>query len=63
MGKTIQHFIIDVENNTQVGEYKGQLGTKEFGHLLVGIATEYNNAMLVVENAKYRMGNYSNNYR
>ena len=43
--------IIDVENNVQVGEYKGQLGTKEFGYLLTGIATEYNNALLVVENA------------
>jgi hypothetical protein len=42
--------IIDVENNVQVGEYKGQLGTKEYGHLLVGIATEYNNALLVIEN-------------
>ena len=31
---------------------KGKLGTKEYGHLLVGIATEYNEAMLVViENA------------
>ena len=43
--------IIDVESNVQVGEYKGQIGTKEFGHLLFGIATEYNNALLVVENA------------
>ena len=43
--------IIDVESNVQVGEYKGKLGTKEYGHLLVGIATEYNNALLVVENA------------
>ena len=43
--------IMDIENNVQVGEYKGQIGTKEFGHLLVGIATEYNNALLVVENA------------
>jgi hypothetical protein len=43
--------IMDVENNTQVGEYKGQIGTQEYGHLLVGIATEYNNALLVVENA------------
>lgn len=42
--------IIDVENSVQVGEYKGQLGTKEYGHLLVGIATEYNNALLVIEN-------------
>jgi hypothetical protein len=51
-GKDYSAFhIIDVENNTQVGEYKGQLGTKEFGHLLVGIAAEYNNALLIVENA------------
>jgi hypothetical protein len=42
--------IIDVENNTQVAEYRGQLGTKEYGHLLVGIAAEYNEALLVVEN-------------
>ena len=43
--------VIDIENNTQVAEYKGQIGTKEFGHLLVGVATEYNEAMLVIENA------------
>jgi len=50
-GKDSSAFhIIDVENNVQVGEYKGQLGTKEYGHLLVGIATEYNNALLVIEN-------------
>ena len=42
--------VIDIENNTQVAEYKGQLGTKEYGHLLVGIATEYNEALLVIEN-------------
>ena len=29
----------------------GKIDTKEFGHLLVGIATEYNNALLVIENA------------
>ncbi len=43
--------VIDVSNNVQVAEYKGQLGTKEYGHLLVGLATEYNEAMLVIENA------------
>ena len=43
--------MIDVADNIQVAEYKGQLGTKEFGHLLVGLATEYNEAMLVIENA------------
>jgi hypothetical protein len=51
-GKDYSTFhVIEVENNVQVAEYKGQIGTKEFGHLLVGIATEYNNAMLVIENA------------
>ena len=35
----------------QVGEYKGQVSTKDFGNILVAIATEYNNALLVVENA------------
>ena len=50
-GKDSSAFhIIDVENNVQVAEYKGQLGTKEYGHLLVGIATEYNEALLVIEN-------------
>lgn len=43
--------VIDVERATQVAEYKGQLGTKEWGILLTNIATEYNNGLLVVENA------------
>lgn len=42
--------VIDVENMEQVAEYKGQLTTKDYGNLLVSIATEYNNALLVVEN-------------
>jgi hypothetical protein len=51
-GKDFSAFhIIDIETNTQVGEYKGQLSPKEFGYLLVAIATEYNEALLVVENA------------
>jgi hypothetical protein len=51
-GKDFSAFhIIDVETNTQVGEYKGQLSPKEFGYFLVGIATEYNEALLVIENA------------
>jgi len=43
--------IFDIETFTQVGEYRGQINTKEFGHLLVGIATEYNNALLAPENS------------
>jgi len=43
--------VIDIETNVQVAEYKGQMPPKEFGYFLTGLATEYNNAMLVVENA------------
>jgi len=42
--------IIDIDTNTQVAEYKGQISPKEFGYLLVAISTEYNEALLVVEN-------------
>ena len=51
-GKDFSAFhIIDTETNTQIGEYKGQISPKEFGYLLCAIATEYNEALLVVENA------------
>ena len=51
-GKDYSAFhVFDVEENKQVAEYRGQIGTKEFGYMLVGIATEYNQALLVVENA------------
>lgn len=43
--------VIDVENMEQVAEYKGKLDTKTYGNMLVSIATEYNDALLVVENA------------
>ena len=43
--------IIDIEESKQIGEFKAQIGTKEYGHMLVSIATEYNNALLVIENA------------
>lgn len=42
--------IIDVETLTQVGEFKGQLTTKDFGNMLVSVATEWNDALLVIEN-------------
>lgn len=41
----------DIEACAQVAEYKGQLRPKDFGAVLVSIATEYNNALLVPENA------------
>ena len=51
-GKDYSAFhVIDVANNVQVAEYKGQINTKDYGHLLVGIASEYNEAMLIIENA------------
>ena len=43
--------IFDVETASQVAEYKGKLSPKDFGNVLVGIASEYNDALLVVENA------------
>jgi hypothetical protein len=43
--------VIDVETVTQVAEYKGQISPKDYGNMLVNIATEYNDALLVIENA------------
>lgn len=43
--------VIDVEACEQVAEYKSQIGTREYGHMLVSVATEYNNALLVIENS------------
>ena len=43
--------IFDVETCTQVGEYKGKVSPKDLGNILVGIASEYNDALLVIENA------------
>jgi hypothetical protein len=62
--------VIDVEASTQVAEYRGKLDTKDFGNFLVALATEYNNALLVIENANIGWAaiqqvldrNYSNLY-
>ena len=43
--------VIDVEASEQVAEYRGKLDTKDFGNFLVSLATDYNNALLVIENA------------
>lgn len=40
---------ISKETTTQVAEYKGSFGTKDFGNFLFGLASEYNNALLIVE--------------
>src|SRR5210317_1332135 len=43
--------VIDIESCEQVAEYRGKLDTKDYGNFLVGLSTEYNNALLVIENA------------
>ena len=43
--------IFDIEGCSQVAEYKGKIAPGDFGNMLVGIAAEYNDALLVVENA------------
>jgi hypothetical protein len=51
-GKDYSAFhVMDIENIEQVAEYRGKLDTKSYGNLLVSLATEYNDALLVVENA------------
>ena len=42
--------VIDIDSSTQVAEYKGKIPTKEFGDLLVSVATQYNDAILIPEN-------------
>jgi hypothetical protein len=43
--------VMDIESVTQVAEYRGKMDTKDFGNFLVSVATEYNDALLVIENA------------
>jgi hypothetical protein len=50
-GKDYSTFqVIDVESAKQVAEYRGQLGTTDFGNLLVQVSTQWNDAILVIEN-------------
>ena len=43
--------VLDIETMEQVAEYMGKIPTKDYARLLATIATEYNMALLVVENA------------
>ena len=43
--------IIDIDSLEQVAEYKGKVDTKSYGNMLVSLSTEYNDALLVIENA------------
>jgi len=41
--------VLDLESLEQVAEYKGQIDTRSFGRLLITLATEYNDASLIIE--------------
>jgi len=43
--------VIDIENVEQCATYKGKLDPRDFGNLLVAVSTEYNDALLVIENS------------
>jgi hypothetical protein len=43
--------VIDVESVTQVAEYKSQIDTREYANVILSVAAEYNNALVVIENA------------
>lgn len=43
--------VIDLEASEQVAEYVGKLTTRDFGNFLVSLSTDYNEALLVIENA------------
>jgi len=43
--------VIDTETLTQVAEYQAQIDTREYANVIISVASEYNNALLVIENA------------
>jgi hypothetical protein len=43
--------IIDADRSVQVAEYKGKIPTKDFGNMMVSLATEYNDALLIPDNS------------
>ena len=43
--------VIEIESITQVAEFKGKISPNEFGNMLVAVASEWNNALLAIENA------------
>jgi len=45
------YHIFDIESLTQVAEFRDQLATKDFARGLVARAIEWNNALLIIENA------------
>lgn len=45
------YHVLDIQDLTQVAEFKDQVSTKDFARMLISRAIEWNNAMLIVENA------------
>jgi len=43
-------IVLDIENLHQVAEYKGKVPPTDFGHMLITVATEWNNALLIIDN-------------
>lgn len=43
--------IIEIESVEQCATYKGKLDPRDYGNLLVAVSTEYNDALLVIENS------------
>ena len=49
--QTFLHFMFLMKRVEQVArEYKGKISTRDFGNLCLNTATEYNNALLIIEN-------------
>lgn len=42
--------VLDVETMEQMAEYRAKVDTQIFGNILISVATEYNTALLVVDN-------------
>ena len=42
--------VLQTDTLEQVAEFKGMIGTREYGNFLVTVATEYNNALLIIDN-------------
>ena len=42
--------VFEISDMKQVAEYKGQLGTTDYGNFLIELSTKFNDAILIVEN-------------
>ena len=49
-GDNSAFHVLDAETLNQCAEFKGQIDLISFGHMLVAVATEYNKALLIIEN-------------